>query len=246
MPDIDKNQIDPVTKKKILNLPSVKLPIKPLTAEEVDRDIKRRISHIAKEFSLGFDFIKTYPKSVTFFGSARLRSSDPYYQKAVRIAMKLAEEGYAVLTGGGPGIMEAANLGALKGRGDSLGLTIKLLQEQVTNSYVSDFREFNYFFTRKVCLTFSAEAFIYFPGGYGTLDEFFEIVTLVQTNKIVKVPIILVGKDFWQPMHEFLKRVVYQKFKAIDKPDMDLYYLTDDEDKIIEIIKRSPVRQIDN
>ena len=242
----DKATIDPVTKKKVLNLPSVKLPIQPLTVEEIDHDIKRRISHITKEFSLGFDFIKSYSKSVTFFGSARLKASDPYYQKAVRLAMKLADEGYAVLTGGGPGVMEAANLGALKAKGDSLGLTIRLPQEQVTNPYVSDFQEFHYFFTRKVCLTFSAEAYVYFPGGYGTLDEFFEILPLVQTHKIEKVPIVLVGRKVWRPMHSFINNYVYQRFKAIDKKDMKLYHMLDDENNIVEIIKQSPVRQIDN
>ncbi|NUM25067.1 MAG: TIGR00730 family Rossman fold protein [Candidatus Buchananbacteria bacterium] len=235
----------PANNKGVLNLPSVELPIKPLTVEEVNRDMRRRISNIKKEFTVGFDFIKTHPKSVTFFGSARLKPADPYYQKAVSLAKRLAKEGYAVVTGGGPGVMEAANLGALKGKGDSLGLTIRLPKEQVTNPYVSDFREFHYFFTRKVCLTFSAEAYIYFPGGYGTLDEFFEILTLVQTNKIERVPIVLVGRKFWRPMHSFLNNYVYQRFKAIDKEDMKLYYMLDDEEQIVEIIKRSPVRQID-
>ncbi|MDX9893181.1 MAG: TIGR00730 family Rossman fold protein [Patescibacteria group bacterium] len=241
-----KRPVDPVTKKTILNLPSVDLPIKPLTTEEINRDIKKRISHIAKEFTLGFDFIKTHQKSVTFFGSARLGAENPYYQKAVRLSKALAQNGYAVLTGGGPGIMEAANLGALKGKGDSLGLTISLPKEQVTNPYVSDFREFHYFFTRKVCLTFSAEAYIYFPGGFGTLDEFFEILTLIQTNKILPVPIILVGKDFWQPLEQFLCKTVYRDFKAISKEDFKLYHLTEDEKEIIEIIKKSPIRQLDN
>ena len=227
--------------RKVLNLPSVKLPIKPLTSKQLDQDIKGRLHKINQEFTGGFDFIKDNVKSVTFFGSARFKEDDPYYQKAVRLGERLADLGYAVVTGGGPGVMAGANQGAWKRNGKSLGLTIRLDKEQVRNPYVTDFFEFYYFFTRKVCLTFSAEAFVYFPGGFGTLDEVFEILTLVQTNKIQKVPVILVGKKFWLPFDQFIKKTLYQQFKAIDQEDLKLYQITDDEERIIEIIKKAPI-----
>ncbi|MAF13705.1 MAG: TIGR00730 family Rossman fold protein [Parcubacteria group bacterium] len=230
-------------KKEILNLPSVKLPIKPLTSQDIDKDIQRRVSKINKELKGGFDFIKSHPKSVTFFGSARLKKDSPYYQKAIRLGERLVKLGYSLVTGGGPGIMEAGNQGAMKGYGQSVGLTIKLPGEQVRNPYLTNFFNFHYFFTRKVCLTFSAEAYVYFPGGFGTLDEFFEILTLVQTNKIEKVPIILVGREFWQPLHSFMERNVYRKKAMISKEDMKFYRIVDDENKIIEIIKKAPIRR---
>src|SRR5690606_36408416 len=176
--------------KKVINKPEIDLSIDPVTIDELEEAIHNRISVIQKEFEDGFHFIKKHPKSVTFFGGARFDNTNPFYQQAVDLAKLLVKERYTVVTGGGPGIMEAANRGAQEGGGHSLGLTIELPHEQVTNQYVTDHVGFNYFFTRKVCLTFSAEAFVYFPGGFGTLDEFFEILTLVQTKKIPKVPII--------------------------------------------------------
>jgi len=230
---------------KVLNLPSVKLPIIPLTAEELDRDFKGRVSRVSRELSTGFDFIKGHPKSVTFFGSARLGENDKYYKKAVKLAQLLSLEDFSIITGGGPGIMEAANRGGRSSEGGkSLGLTIKLPNEQVVNPYVTDFIEFKYFFTRKVCLTFAAEAYLYFPGGFGTLDEFFEILTLVQTKKIEKVPIICVGSEFWKPLDSFMSKTLYDKFKTISKGDMDLYKILDDEKEIVDIVKRAKIRQI--
>ena len=230
---------------KILNLLSVKLPIVPLTREEFIQDSKRRVSRVTKELSDGFEFIRDHRKSVTFFGSARLGENDKYYKKAVKIAQLLSLEGYTIITGGGPGIMEAANRGGRSSKeGKSLGLTIKLPDEQVVNPYVTDFREFRYFFTRKVCLTFAAEAYLYFPGGFGTLDEFFEILTLVQTRKIEKVPIICVGSEFWETFHQFIDKTLYHKFKTISKGDMHLYRVLDDEKEIVNIVKRAEVRQL--
>lgn len=229
--------------KRVVNLPSVKLPIKPLTMPEIEEDINQRLEKIETEFRKGFDFIKTHSKSVTFFGSARLKEDDPYYKKAESIAKKVADLGYAVLTGGGPGVMEAANKGALEAYGQSLGLTIELPHEQNVNPFVTDYCNFYYFFIRKVCLTFSAEAYIYFPGGFGTLDEFFEIATLVQTKKIEKVPIILVGNDFWKPLDSYIKKELLSKYKTVGKSDTKLYQILEDEKKIINIIKRAPVRQ---
>ena len=231
--------------KKVLNLPSFKLPIKPLTQEELAADFRGRVSRVSRELQAGFDFIKDHSKSVTFFGSARLKEGDNYYKKAVKLAQMLSLEGYSIITGGGPGIMEAANRGGRStAGGKSLGLTIKLPDEQNVNPYVTDFEEFYYFFTRKVCLTFAAEAYIYFPGGLGTLDEFFEILTLVQTKKIEPVPIFCVGVDFWQPLHQYLGKTLYGKFKTISRGDTNLYTITNDEKEIVKQIKKSPVRQV--
>lgn len=229
--------------KKILNLPSVKLPVKPLTAQELDQSIDQTISNVNKEFMRGFRFIKKHPKSVTFFGSARLKPSNRYYKKAERIGAMLAAEGYSVVTGGGPGIMEAGNKGAYENGGKSLGLTIELPMEQNVNPYVTDHVPFYYFFTRKVLLTFSAEAYCYFPGGFGTLDEFFEILTLVQTNKVKQVPIILVGSEFWSPLDDFITEHLYEEFQTISKSDPNLYQILDDEQEIVDLIKTVPVRQ---
>lgn len=231
--DSNKNQV---------NIPESQLPIKPMTMGELGATIDNRIKNIQEEFKVGLDLINQYHKSVTFFGSARLHEEDKYYQKAVSLASLLSENGYAVTTGGGPGIMEAANKGAYLAGGPSIGLTIELPNEQAVNPYVTAQAGFYYFFTRKVCLSFSAEAYVYFPGGFGTLDEFFEIITLVQTKKIPKVPIILVGKEFWQPLHDFIQNVLSKHFKTIDQIDMNLYHILDDEKTIVDLIKMSPVR----
>jgi len=228
--------------KRVLNLPSFKLPIKPLTPSQLDADIRSRIFRIDRELVRGFDFIKSNARSVTFFGSARMKKSDPYYKKATRLAQLLSQSGFAVVTGGGPGVMEAANLGAFLQGGKSLGLSIKLPNEQVTNPYVTDYTEFYYFFTRKVCLTYSAEAFIYFPGGFGTFDEFFEILTLVQTKKVIRVPIILVGKEYWEPFVHHIKTVMCDRYKMISRSDLKLFRVMDDEEKIVDILKRVPTR----
>jgi len=230
--------------KKIFSI-GKKITNNPLTLIELERNAKRRTEQAKEELIKGFAFINTYQKSVTFFGSARFDENHPSYQKAREIARRISHEGFAVVTGGGPGIMEAANRGALEGDGEknSLGICIKLPKEQNTNPYVRSSISLNFFFTRKVILTFSAEAYIYFPGGFGTLDEFFEIVTLVQTNKIEKVPIILVGNDYWKPFDEFMKKMLCEKYNVINEDDTDLYVITEDEEEIIEIIKNAPLRR---
>ncbi|OIO32489.1 MAG: TIGR00730 family Rossman fold protein [Candidatus Yonathbacteria bacterium CG_4_10_14_3_um_filter_47_65] len=229
-------------KKKALNLPEAKLPHVHLTKEHIEQESKKRISRINKEFAKGFSFIKDYPKSVTFFGSARFKETNPHYRKARSIAVRLSSLGYTIVTGGGPGIMEAANRGAYDTGGHSLGLNIKLPQEQVTNPYVTKSTEFHYFFSRKVALSFSAEAYLYFPGGFGTLDEFFEILTLVQTHRIAPVPIILVGADYWKPLDDFIKKQMAEKHRSVDRSDMKLYTITDDEDEVVRIVENAPLR----
>lgn len=234
---------------RIINLPETKVPIKPLTIQEIEKNSKRRVAEITEEFRKGFAFIKEHPKSVTFFGSARFGEDHPYYKKARQMAKRISDAGFAVVTGGGPGIMEAANRGASDGCGKncgneySLGICIKLPHEQITNPYVTDGLEFKYFFSRKVILTFSAEAYVYFPGGFGTIDEFFEIVTLIQTNKIERVPIILVGDNYWKPLDTFIRKTLYENYTTISEKDMELYTITEDEEKILEIIKNAPLRR---
>jgi len=224
------------------NRPQKQKFLEPLTLKKIDEEINNRIHNINQEFKNGFDFIKTQEKSVTFFGSARTLENETDYQNAKILAEKITKElGYAIFTGGGPGIMEAANRGAFENNGKSFGLTIKLPNEQVTNKYLTNHMDFYYFFSRKVCMSYSAEAYVYFPGGFGTLDELFEILTLVQTNKIEKVPIILINSEFWKPLDTLIKNTLLEKDK-IDSTDIDLYTITDNLDDVIEIIRKSPIR----
>lgn len=215
---------------------------KPLTLKEINENIEQRIEKITDEFTRGFDFIKNCTNTVTFFGSSMVEENHEDYKKCRNIASRIAKElKYTVVTGGGPGIMEAANRGAYESGGESIGFTINLPKEQVTNNYLTSHIGFNYFFSRKVCLTYSAEAFVYFPGGFGTFDELFEILTLVQTKKINPVPIILVGKNFWSKFDSFAKETLLANTK-IDFEDIELYKITDDENEILEIIKNAPKR----
>ncbi|MDO8510370.1 MAG: TIGR00730 family Rossman fold protein [bacterium] len=226
-----------------LNVPAADLVTEPLTVEELHEAATKRISLIQKELTDGFEFLKNYPRSVTFFGSSRCTEDSEHYKQARGLAAKIVEElGYAIFTGGGPGIMEAANRGAKEAGGKSLGLNINLLRAQRMNPYVTDHASFYYFFSRKLCLAFSAEAYIFFPGGYGTLDEFFEILTLVQTGKMARVPILAVGRDFWEPMKEFIYRHIYTNHCAIEKTDMNLFVIADNNDEIIKLIGKTPIR----
>ncbi len=228
--------------KQILNIPAKYLPIIPLTTKEIHEAAKARVSLIAKEFSKGFNFLSKYPQSVTFFGGSRFTEDSHYYTQARSLASRIVKDlHYSVYTGGGPGIMEAANRGAFEAGGESLGLTIEIPTHQATNPYLTDHLDLYYFFSRKVCMSFSAEAYLFFPGGIGTLDEFFEILTLVQTHKIERMPIILVGSDFWNGVDIFIKKELLER-KTIDTEDTELYTISDNEDKIIELIRNAPVR----
>jgi len=214
----------------------------PLTFKQISEAANKRVSLVIKELSDGFEFIKNYPRSVTFFGSARTPEDDVYYKKARGLGRRIVEElHYSILTGGGPGIMEAANRGAFEAGGNSIGLTIELPKEQRNNGYLTDKIGFHYFFSRKVCLSFSAETYVFFPGGFGTLDEFMEILTLIQTRKIPQAPIILIGTEHWQPLEEFFKNILIKE-KKINPEDLSLYTITDNEDEIIKIIKEAPIR----
>jgi len=217
---------------------------KPITIKKIEKIIEKRQAISNDEFTKGYNLIKKYPRSVSVLGSARFKEGSEYYEKARSLTRKIASElGYAVVTGGGPGIMEAANRGAYEVGGVSLGFNIILPKEQVENPYLTEHVDFEYFFSRKTLLFFSAESYVYFPGGFGTLDEFFEIVTLIQTNKIPSVPVILVGKKFWEPVLGLIKEKLWEEFDTIDEKDTNIYKIVDDENEILEIIRKAPFRQ---
>ncbi len=214
----------------------------PVSRGEFCHEIEERVRRIGKEFGDGFVFVTSYPKSVSFFGSARFSPENPHSKKAEHLAGRIAKElNYAIVTGGSAGIMEAANKGAFEAGGQSLGLNIKLPKEQTQNAYTTASLDFSYFFARRTALSYAAEAYIFFPGGFGTLDEFFEIITLVQTHKIKRIPIFLVGSDFWNPLDEFIREHLLRIHQTIIRGDLDLYVVTDDEDTIIEGIRKAPI-----
>jgi uncharacterized protein (TIGR00730 family) len=207
------------------------------TREAIQKQIKKatseRLSRIDQEFADGFDLIGKYNDTVTFFGSARFTADNPYYQQAQSIAAALSEEGYTIVTGGGGGIMEAGDRGAAEAGGHSIGLNIKLPHEQSLNTFATDSMAFRYFFTRKVILTYDARAYLYFPGGFGTLDEFFEVITLIQTKKMPPAPIILVGGEYWTALDMFIRTYLLKQTNTISPGDEELYTITDD----IHVIK---------
>jgi uncharacterized protein (TIGR00730 family) len=203
-----------------------------------------RIFRIMSEFVEGFTFLAKINKSVTIFGSARLPEGSPYYKLAHTLGRRLAEQGYTIVTGGGPGIMQAANHGAFDAGGKSVGINIQLPMEQRVNPYVKQGMSLHYFFSRKVMLDFSAEAYVFFPGGYGTLDEFFELVTLVQTGKMDRdVPIIMMGRDFWGPLAEWMEGTMLKKLNTISAKDLDLWTLTDDIEEAVGLITQQVGKQ---
>lgn len=203
-----------------------------------------RIFRIMSEFVDGFTFLGNLANSVTIFGSARLAEGSPYYEMARTTAKRLAEEGFTVVTGGGPGIMQAGNQGASEANGSSIGLNIQLPMEQQQNPYVKQGWGFHYFFSRKVMLAFSAEAYIFFPGGFGTLDELFELTTLIQTGKISRhTPIILMGKEFWQPLLAWIETTLRDKLQTISPTDCNLWTLTDNMEETVTIVNKAVKNQ---
>lgn len=206
--------------------------------------VSNHLEHINREFSDGFEFLKKYPKSVTIFGSSQTKTTDNNYLKAVELTNRIVKETkYAVITGGGPGIMEAANKGAYEAGGNSLGLNVSLPHERTTNPYTTQSIKFSYFFSRKTMLVFAAETFIFFPGGYGTFDELFNVLTLIQTGKIPRVPVILFDSSYWNPLKQFLLDHTCKKFGAISEADLNYFEITDSLDRIVEVIKNAPVSE---
>ncbi len=204
-----------------------------------------RVFRIMSEFVQGFELLREHGLAVTFWGSARTTPEEEYYKEAEELAAKLAKKGFSVVSGGGPGIMEASNVGAFKVGGKSVGLNIQLPFEQKLNPYTTQSLNFDFFFSRKVMLTFASEAYVYFPGGFGTLDEFFEIITLIQTKKIEKIPVILYGKDYWEPLIRFFEQDLLKKHKTISPEDLDLFKLVDSVDEAYKYITKE-VKNIKN
>lgn len=198
-----------------------------------------RVLRIVWEFISGFQKLHWLGPCVTVFGSARFDDPHPYYQLARQVGAAVAREGFTIITGGGPGIMEAANRGAKDVRGRSVGCNIVLSHEQHANPYIDKLVTFRYFFVRKVMLVKYSQAFLIFPGGFGTLDEAFEAATLVQTEKISNFPLIFVGRDYWQPLFDFLRDRLL-KDHAIDPLDLDRLVLTDSVEEIIEHLNGCP------
>ncbi len=196
-----------------------------------------RIFRIMAEFVDGFEMLEKIKKAVTVWGSARVKEGNKWYEMAVKTGKLLAKEGYAVITGGGPGIMEAANKGATLARGHSIGLNIELPTEQKPNPYAKTLLSFRYFFTRKVMFVKYTNGFIIFPGGFGTLDEFTEAITLIQTRRVHKFPVVLIDSSYWNGLIKWLEEVVAKR-KYIDKKDLKIFKVAESPEEAIKIIKR--------
>ena len=195
-------------------------------------DMERAISYM---YDLGrwLNLLRTFPQGVTAFGSARVKEGDKYYDKARELGGLLAQNGHPVITGGGPGIMEAVNRGAFEFGGRSVGLNISLEHEQFANPYLTDVMEFHYFFARKVMLSMASKVYVYFPGGFGTLDELSEILCLMQENKMPHMPVFLFGKSYWKPLDRFFRNKLLSS-KMIKAPDLNIYKITDDINDVIK------------
>jgi hypothetical protein len=200
------------------------------------RDESWRIFRIMSEFVESLETMVRVGPAVSVFGSARTPANDRYYQLAVECGRKLVASDFAVITGGGPGIMEAANKGATEAGGTSVGLNIALPMEQLPNPYQNVEVDFRYFFIRKVMFVKYARGFIIFPGGFGTMDEFFESLTLMQTLKVVPFPVVLIGTSFWEGLVQWMRTTLHDKFQSISTEDFDLFHLTDDIDEAVRIV----------
>lgn len=196
-----------------------------------------RLIGVIEEFENTFDILANHEQTVSIFGSARLPQDDPACKQAYRLAYELAKRNYAVVTGGGQGIMEAANHGALDAGGASIGFNIKLPTEQTLNQHTNEHYTFEHFFGRKVSLTLDASGYIFCAGGFGTLDELFEITTLEQTGVVPRAPIILMGTKFWKPLERYIVEVLSKSYATVSPEDPSLHLLTDDIDEAIELIE---------
>lgn len=218
----------------------IKKAFKHKTWNEIKASDSWQIFKIMAEFVEGFEKMASIGPCVSVFGSARTEPGNPYYALAEDIAYKLTQNGYGVITGGGPGIMEAANKGAMRGDGISVGLNILLPFEQGANPYIDADKliTFKHFFVRKVMFQKYAQGFIVLPGGFGTFDEFFESITLIQTGKIGKFPIVLVGSEFWHGLVSWIEKVVQEEQKNISPEDIDLFTVVDTADEAVGVINK--------
>jgi len=203
--------------------------------EDFTREETWRVFRIMSEFVDGFETLSKVGKAVSIFGSSRTRPDTKYYKLAEEVASLLAKDGYTIITGSGPGLMEAANKGAKKAKGMSVGLNIQIPSEQKPNKYVDLLIDFSYFFVRKVMFVKYAKAFVIMPGGFGTLDELFESLNLIQTRRIGKFPVILMGKEYWQGMIDWLRKTVL-KSGSISRNDLDIFNVTDSPKEVVKII----------
>jgi uncharacterized protein (TIGR00730 family) len=216
------------------------MPNKQYLINEITVKDTWRMFHIMAEFVEGFEALAECHPAVSIFGSTRAKPEDEVYQKAERIGQLIAENGFGVITGGGPGVMEAANKGASLAGGRSIGLNIELPLEQTPNPYTNTNLRFHYFFVRKVMFIKYAVAYIILPGGFGTMDELFESITLIQTHKIRPFPVILVGSKYWKGLLDWIKEVVLKEGK-ISPSDLEILQLTDEPEEIIKIIKKTVI-----
>jgi hypothetical protein len=217
----------------------------PWEGERFTDNLNWRIFRIMSEFVEGFEFLSNLQKEVTFFGSARALPENKYYKMTRDLAHRLSKDGYTIITGGGPGLMEAGNRGAYEAGGESVGLDIALPTEQRRNKYVKKSKGFHYFFTRKVMLSASAQAYVFFPGGFGTFDELFEVVTLIQTGKMSdQVPVILIGKDYWGGLLAWIKETMMEKNGFIEPFEFDILHLVDSVDAAYKLIKDTKERTL--
>ena len=196
-----------------------------------------RVFRIMAEFIEGFETLSKAGEAISFFGSSRLKPGDRYYKTATRAAYLLAKEGYAIITGGGPGLMEAANKGARKAGGKSIGLNIMIPQEQEANKYIDLLLEFHYFFCRKVMFLKYSKAFVIMPGGFGTLDELFESLNLIQTKRVGEFPVVLVGSDYWKGMVNWLKGMALKK-GCVSSLDLNIFNVVDSPEEVLSVIKK--------
>lgn len=194
-----------------------------------------RVLRIMGEFALSIDTLKMLNNAVTIFGSARIKEGTEYYEKCIDVSKALGKNGYETITGGGPGIMEAGNRGCFENGGVSVGLNITLPFEQHPNPYVTEKLDFRYFFVRKVMLLKYSKAVVVFPGGFGTMDEMFEVLTLIQTKKVEKIPVVLFGSKFWAGLMDWIKTELLAN-DLIEDVDMDLFTITDSVDELIKYI----------
>lgn len=196
-----------------------------------------RIFRIMSEFVEGFEILSRLGPAVSVFGSTKTRPEDKYYKLAQKLTSDLVKEGYSIITGAGPGIMEAANKGAKEAKGNSIGLNIELPREQRANKYVTKLLSFRYFFCRKVMFVKYSKALVFFPGGYGTLDEFFEFIALIQTKGIKSLPVICVGKEYWSSLNEWMEEKLLKTGK-ISSNDAGIFSIVDTSEEVVSAIKK--------